>query len=114
MDKHILPCISMVAGTTCPVSFSVKDFNDRTVWGSDLKAYLSLTPYVNESDAPLVDLATVLNGSDGNVTFEIPAEQTKDLRGKYVYQVHLTDGAEHEIYEGYMVIFANRNKSKFS
>lgn len=105
-----LPTIKMVAGDTCPMRFRALDLSNSLVEFGGCIAYLSLSPYVNESDTPIYSARTSVI-TDGELSFEIPARVTVDLRGKYVYQLFLSNGRESEIYTGHLIIYANRHKS---
>lgn len=110
MDYHILPTITMVAGSTHPVQFRVSDYMDYSAAHAELVGHFSVSEYVNPSDDIKFSLEKQGIDENGFLKFVIPSDQTKDLNGKYIYQVHITDDTEHEFYHGYMVIIKNRNK----
>lgn len=105
-----LPTVEIIAGDTCPFIFNVSDLSHMEVETSNCVAYLSISPYVNESEDPLysAEQNTITNGE---LIFEIPAEVSVNLRGKYIYQLFLSNSRQTEIYEGYLVVYANRNKA---
>ena len=114
MDNFLLPTITMVAGSTCPVSFRLSDFSNSAVVGTNIKGYFSISHYVPSIVGdPIWGSCEVVADADGQMRFIIPENITLTLFGKFIYQVHITDGTDHEIYQGYMVIYKNRNPSIF-
>lgn len=112
MEKYHLPTITMIGGTTNPISFRVTDFSHMMVDDTDLTAELSVSHYINDTGSPVFVCSA--NALDGDIlNFTIASSETVDLRGKFVYQLHLSNGVETEIYEGYLIILANRNKDAF-
>ena len=114
MDHFRLPAITMVAGATHPVDFQITDYFCMSVDPEEVVGYLSVSPYINLADAPLFSIASTGLDEDGVLRFVIDSDKTLSLSGKYIYQLHLTNGTESEIYEGYLTVLANRNKSAFS
>ena len=113
MDHFRLPAITMVAGATHPVYFQITDYFCMSVDPEEVVGYLSVSPYINLTDAPLFSIASTGLDEDGVLRFVIDSDKTLSLSGKYIYQLHLTNGTESEIYEGYLTVLANRNKSAF-
>ena len=105
-----LPTVEMIAGDTCPMMFKMSDMTRMEIEFGSCTAHLSISPYVNESDDPVFEASTT-QFSDGVLTFEIDPVSTINLRGKYIYQLYLSNGRENEIYEGHLIIYANRNKN---
>lgn len=105
-----LPTITMIAGDTCPFSFRAEDVGHAIIDGVNCTAHFSISPYVNESDTPVYS-ATSTTITNGELAFDVPPSATVDLRGKYVYQLYISNGRQSEIYEGHLIIIANRNKA---
>lgn len=105
-----LPTVEIIAGDTCPLVFNVFDLTHMEIEADRCTAHLSISTYVNEGEAPIyTDTKTSIK--NGELVFEFPPNVSVDLRGKYVYQLFLSNGRQTEIYEGHLVVYANRNKS---
>lgn len=113
MFNPLLPTIEMIAGDTCPFVFRMEDISHATIDLVNCSACFSISPYVNETDTP-VFTATATGISNGELIFDVPPSATVDLRGKYVYQLYISNERESEIYEGHLIIHANRNKAIIS
>lgn len=111
-DLH-LPTIEIIAGDTCPFVFHVQDIAHMDVTTRTCSAYFSISPYVYESEPPVVSKSQT-SISAGELTFDIAPQETASLRGKYVYQLAISNGRQSEIYSGYLIIHANRNPSVLS
>lgn len=107
MRKSQLPTIEMIAGETCPFVFQVSDLSHMDVSAPACEVELTVSPYVND-DAPPLIRKTAQGISGGVLRMRLDASDTISLRGKYVYQLQLSDGEEAEIYGGHLVIHANR------
>lgn len=105
-----LPTIEIIAGDTCPFTFQVQDMLHLDVTTGNCSACLSISTYVNDSSDP-IKVFTQDNIASGALTFEISPADTIDLRGKYVYQLYLSNGNKSEIYGGHLIVYENRNKS---
>lgn len=103
-----LPTIEMIAGDTCPFTFLVRDLTHLDVTSGQCVAQLSISPYVNDRAEPLVVLDSAAI-SGGMLAFAAAPEDTVHLRGKYVYQLYLSNGRNSEIYSGHLIVHANRN-----
>ena len=114
MDHFRLPSITMIAGSTHPVDFHITDYFCLSVNAGEVTGHLSVTPYINTLEQPLFTITETGLDEDGCLCFTIPSAMTLPLSGKYIYQLHLTNGEESEVYEGYMTILENRNKNVFS
>lgn len=114
MDQFRLPAITMIAGATHPIDFQITDYYCMSVDPEEVVGHLSVTPYINLTNAPLFSITATGLDEDGVMRFVIDSSKTVSLSGKFIYQLHLTNGTESEIYEGYLTILANRNKSAFS
>lgn len=108
-----LPTIEIIAGDTCPFIFDLRDITHTDVYTNSCTAYLSVSNYVNDGNGPLVTKAfssqTLTHEDD--LIFELEPSETIDLRGKYVYQLLLRNDKRTEIFEGHLIVYANRNKS---
>lgn len=113
MDNFILPTITMIAGSTHPVSFRVTDLSCSAVYGGSVTANFSVSHYINNADTPIFSLTKTGLDDDGYINLTIESANTVNLSGKYIYQLHLTNGIESEIYQGYLIVLANRNKDVF-
>ena len=105
-----LPTIEIIAGDTCPFVFQIQDVTHLDIASGTCDAYFSVSPYVNESDTPIISVQQTALTS-GLLNFSIQPSDTVNLRGKYVYQLHLSNGRQSEIYGGHLIVYANRNKS---
>lgn len=108
-DLH-LPTIEIIAGDTCPFVFSIQDIAHMDITTKTCSAYFSISPYINESDTPVVS-KTQTAITAGVLTFDITPQDTAKLCGKYVYQLAISNGRQSEIYGGHLIIYANRNPS---
>jgi len=107
MRKNQLPTIEMIAGETCPFIFQVSDLSHLDVSVSSCQAILTVSPYVNDGSPPVV--RKTANGiADGVLRMRLDSADTLSLRGKFVYQLQLSDGKEMEAYSGHLIIHANR------
>ena len=107
MRKNQLPTIEMIAGETCPFVFRVSDLSHLGVSASACQAVLTVSPYVNDESPPIIHKTA--NGIvDGVLQMRLDSADTLSLRGKFVYQLQLSDGKEMEAYSGYLIIHANR------
>ena len=106
-----LPTIEFIAGDTCPFIFDLRDIGRANIFTSSCTAHLSVSYYINDGSAPIVTKTkrnlTITDAED--LTFELEPADTINMRGKYVYQLMLTNGRDSEIYEGNLIVFANRN-----
>ena len=111
-----LPTIEMVAGDTCPFIFNLQDITQANIFTNRCTAYFSISSYINETDSPLWQTSKILEtiDEDGDLIFEPAAKDTVDLRGKYVYQLHLSNDTHSEIYNGFLIVHPNRNKTVIS
>ena len=114
MEYYRLPPVTMIAGTTHPFDFQITDYLCMSVDPEEVIGHLSVTPYINLTSSPLFSITSSGLDEDGILRFTIDSSKTLSLSGKYIYQLHLTNGTESEIYEGYLTILANRNQSAFS
>lgn len=105
-----LPTIEIIAGDTCPFTFQVQDLTHLNVNSGNCSAYFSISTYVNDGSEPVVSLSKT-KISSGVLTFEVSPAATVNLRGKYVYQLYLSNGQKSEIYGGHLIVYENRNKS---
>lgn len=110
MNELRLPSITMIAGSTHPVDFRITDYNCMDVSAGEVTGYLSVSPYINTLDEPLFTVTASGLDESGCLRFTIASASTVSLSGKFIYQLHLTNGVEADIYEGYLTILANRNK----
>ncbi len=107
MRKNQLPTIEMIAGETCPFVFQVSDLSHLDVSASACQAVLTVSPYVNDGSPPVV--RKTANGiTDGVLRMRLDAADTMSLRGKFVYQLQLSDDEGMEAYSGYLIIHTNR------
>lgn len=107
MHRNQLPTIEMIAGETCPFVFQVSDLSHLDVSASSCQAVLTVSPYVNDGSPPVVHKAA--NGIAGGVLrMRLDTADTLPLRGKFLYQLQLSDGKEVEAYSGHLIIHANR------
>lgn len=108
-----LPTVEIIAGDTCPFVFNLDNMSHMNISGVRCEAHLSISPYVNDGEDPICTVSQYVI-EDGELIFEIPPSASVNLRGKYVYQLYLSDGDQSEIYEGFLIVYANRNKSVIS
>ena len=108
MNIFDLPTIEMVAGETHTISLNITNTCFDPPAGN-VTAILSLSEYVNNVDTPLFVLRADDSDQNGKVDFTFSVENTKSLAGKYVYQIHLTNGTKSELYNGFLIIYKNRN-----
>ncbi len=107
MRKNQLPTMEMIAGETCPFVFQVSDLSHLNISAPACQAALTVSPYINDGTPPVIrkDAQGI---SGGVLRMRLDASDTLPLRGKYVYQLQLSDGVEAEIYSGHLIIHANR------
>lgn len=113
MSIYRLPTIEMVGGETHTISINITNtcFQEPA---SSITANLYVSHYINDEDDPIFIENTSTNDGHGNITFILKKENTINLHGKYVYQIHLTNGTKSEFYNGFMIIYKNRNKGGVS
>ena len=79
MDHFRLPAITMVAGATHPVDFQITDYFCMSVDPEEVVGYLSVSPYINLTDAPLFSIASTGLDEDGVLRFVIDSDKTLSL-----------------------------------
>ena len=108
-----LPTVEIIAGDTCPFIFDLRDITHSDIFTHSCTAYLSIAPYVNDGGDAVVTkelLSQTLTHED-DLIFELEPSETIGLRGKYVYQLLLRNDKRTEIFEGHLIVYANRNKT---
>lgn len=104
-----LPTIYMVGGETHNITLNIKN-SCFEVPASNVTATLSISNYVNNTDAPIISMTKNDNDNEsGIIYFTLKTSDTISLNGKYVYQICLTNGSDYEMYNGFIVIYKNRN-----
>ncbi len=108
-----LPTIEIIAGDTCPFIFDLRDINHSDIFTYNCTAYLAVAPYVNDDREPVVSKSITSQKltNEDDLTFILEPSETIHLRGKYVYQLLLRNDQRTEIFEGHLIVYANRNKT---
>lgn len=111
MKIFSLPTIEMVAGETHDITLNITNtcFDPPA---TNVSATLCLSEYVNNVDTPIIILTANDDDSNGEIKFTFKTSDTINLSGKYVYQIKLTNGDKSEFYNGFIIIYKNRNPSE--
>ena len=112
-----LPEINFVGGETQRLEFNLKDANGDVFDADGTTSNFAICSYSNKTDEPLLEYTPYLNVDSGGVKsvldVTIPKQDTKDLFGKFIYQLTVIDvtGASAIPNQGIMNISKNINKS---
>lgn len=108
-----LPTLSFDGGETKLFQVGLYTNRDRRVCLSDAKAKLALVDFVNRSGIPLLHKdCTIIDSDDPCVSFTLEPNDTKDLSGKYIYQLTVRDLAGNiEIFRGFLLIRENADRT---
>lgn len=110
LNPYTLPTIEFIGGTSMPFVFRTY-FRDggRPFDLSMYDAVFSVISYVNKNGAPLISLPMTKTESTLRVT--IPPSATKNLVGKYIYQIMINgESDESEACQGVFYIHNNIDK----
>lgn len=112
LNPYILPTIEFIGGTSMPFVFHTY-FRDggRPFDLTMYDAVFSVINYVNDKGTPVISMDMEKTESTLKVT--IPASATKNLVGKYIYQIMINGGSdEAEACQGIFYIHNNIDKNK--
>ena len=112
LNPYTLPTIEFIGGTSMPFVFHTY-FRDggRPFELEMYDAVFSVINYVNDRGTPVISLPMDKGSSSLRVT--IPASATKNLVGKYIYQIMINGNSdESEACQGIFYIHNNIDKTR--
>lgn len=111
---YTLPEVSFVGGATQELKFNLKDESGNNFDADDCTANFSICDYSTRDvgAGSIVSISPTLSGSLLTVT--IPASDTVNLSGKYIYQITIKDAGGETLEfqipnQGIMYIARNNN-----
>ena len=119
-NAFTLPTIEFVGGTTVPLSFNTyarntnQEFDFAVASGESYTATFQFTNYLDSDGIPLKTLTMDVEDSALSVTIE--AVDTKELSGKYIYQIAVTHTDKNrnvslEVQQGILFIHNNIDRN---
>ena len=107
----MLPDWDFVAGSTQSRTLTLLKPTGESYDMQNGVAHLAIVDYVNGGE-PVYTRQTALSASDGKycvVTFALPSDATKELFGRYTYQITILDGNGNTAipHQGRMMIYKN-------
>lgn len=109
--EAMLPDWDFVAGSTQSRTLTLLKPTGEAYDMQNGVAHLAIVDYVNGGE-PVYTRQTALSASDGKycvVTFVVPSDATKELFGRYTYQITILDGNGNAAIpqQGRMMIYKN-------
>lgn len=112
-NRFTLPTVSFIAGTSVPFVFNTyQRLSDQPYNILQCSATFSFIDYLSEDHISAASTPKTMTKVSNNTAFQttLTPDETKNLNGKYIYQVEIVGGSNmKEIYQGVMYVYNNIN-----
>jgi len=117
-DGFQLPEISIVGGTTEQLVFHLWSASHDAI-GLTGSCMFAITSFIDPNSTPVVIKTMTISadassGINNVATVSLGATDTRDLEGKYVYQITLKSASDVDVQQGILYVARNRHRAAIS
>lgn len=111
-EPYKLPAIDFVGGEQQDYQFYIYDRNQEAFDMTGYSAEFAVQSYTNKNGSPLIQKQMTIENYSGMpilITVSLTASDTKDLNGKYIYQITIVDPNGKRLIPSQGTMYITRN-----